>query len=82
MKNYGAVSSQTAKQMAEGAVKALEVSVAVSVTGIAGPTGGTDTKPVGTVFVAVAGMKNETKVFEHHFDGDRKPAFHPHPSLP
>ncbi|MGZ3690353.1 MAG: CinA family protein [Pseudobdellovibrio sp.] len=72
LKNFGAVSSQTAKQMAEGALKALEVSVAVSVTGIAGPTGGTDVKPVGTVFVAVAGMKNETKIFEHHFNGDRK----------
>lgn len=72
LKTKGAVSFETAKQMAEGALKALEVSVAVSVTGIAGPTGGSSTKPVGTVFIAVAGLESETKTFEHHFDGDRK----------
>ncbi|MBC7743253.1 MAG: CinA family protein [Bdellovibrionaceae bacterium] len=68
----GAVSTSVAKQMAEGAVKALEVSVAVSITGVAGPSGGTTLKPVGTVFIAVAGLQSETKVFEHHFGGDRK----------
>jgi nicotinamide-nucleotide amidase len=72
LKTDGAVSSSVAKQMAEGAQKALEVSVAVAITGIAGPSGGTAAKPVGTVFIAVAGLKSETKVFEHHFDGDRK----------
>ena len=72
LKTRGAVSTETAKQMAEGALKALESSVAVSVTGIAGPTGGSPQKPVGTVFIAVAGLKSETLAFEHHFDGDRK----------
>lgn len=72
LKNFGAVSSEVAKQMAEGAQKELGVSVAVAITGIAGPGGGTAVKPVGTVFVAVAGLGNETKVFEHHFDGNRK----------
>lgn len=72
LKTKGAVSFEAAKQMAEGALKALEVSVAVSVTGIAGPGGGSSTKPVGTVFIAVAGLENETKAFEHHFDGDQK----------
>lgn len=72
LKANGAVSFQTAQEMAEGALKALEVSVAVSITGIAGPSGGSPAKPVGTVFIAVAGLKSETQSFEHHFNGDRK----------
>lgn len=72
LKNFGAVSFEVAKQMAEGAQKELGVSVAVAITGIAGPGGGTVVKPVGTVFIAVAGLESETQIFEHHFDGDRK----------
>lgn len=68
----GAVSSETAKQMAEGCLSQLDVHLSVSLTGIAGPSGGTAAKPVGTIFVAVAGAKSETQVFEHHFRGDRK----------
>lgn len=70
--NFGAVSFQTAKKMAEEAAVGLEVSVAVSVTGIAGPTGGSSSKPLGTVFIAVAGLKSDTQIFEHHFKGVRK----------
>lgn len=72
LKNFGAVSSVVAKQLAESAQKELGVSVAIAISGIAGPDGGTVVKPVGTVFVAVAGLENETKIFEHHFDGNRK----------
>ena len=72
LKTVGAVSRDTATQMAVGATAGLNVSVAVSVTGIAGPTGGTAAKPVGLVFIAVAGLKNEVQVFEHHFSGERK----------
>lgn len=72
LNSAGAVSSESALQMAEGCVKQLDVRLSVSLTGIAGPSGGTPTKPVGTVFIAVAGLKSETKVFEHHFKGDRK----------
>lgn len=78
--NHGAVSFETAKQLAEGALAVLNVKVSVAITGIAGPSGGTPTKPVGTVFIAVAGLKNEegsinmlqTEVYECHFQGDRQ----------
>lgn len=72
LKTHGAVSQATAAQMATGVLQALDVTVAVAVTGIAGPSGGTPQKPVGTVFIATAGLNREVQVFEHHFEGDRK----------
>lgn len=51
---YGAVSEQTALAMADGIRKAAESDIGISVTGIAGPTGGTESKPVGTVYVGIS----------------------------
>ncbi len=55
---YGAVSRQVVEQMAQGAVKVLNTDYAIATSGVAGPTGGTDEKPVGTVWIAVADNKN------------------------
>lgn len=66
----GAVSSETAAQMAEGVRKLLKVDIAVSLTGIAGPDGGSDEKPVGLVWFGLAtadGVRTEKAIFR----GDR-----------
>ncbi len=68
---HGAVSHEVARAMAEGARLRAHADVALSVTGIAGPTGGTPVKPVGTVFVACA-TEARTLVLQHRFRGDRR----------
>ena len=67
---HGAVSAQTAVAMAEGARAALGVDVAVAVTGIAGPAGGSPGKPVGLTYVAVADAAGHD-VQRCHWGGDR-----------
>lgn len=66
----GAVSSEVAKAMAEGLREATHADIGLSVTGIAGPGGGTPGKPVGTVFVGLA-SKDGTFVNRFLFSGDR-----------
>ncbi len=70
LNTYGAVSAPVAKAMAEGARKALQTEIAVSVTGLAGPGGDDFRNPVGTVFVGYAD-KNTAIAVEYHFTGDR-----------
>lgn len=67
---YGAVSEQVARAMAEGARKVSGADIAISVTGIAGPTGGTAAKPVGLVYMALSAADG-TIAFEHRFSGSR-----------
>ena len=68
---YGAVSSQTAQEMADGARARLNSRIAVSVTGIAGPGGEEPGKPVGTVWMGLSTEKG-TETRELHFDGSRE----------
>ena len=70
LKKFGAVSAQTALEMAVGARLTAGSDYAVSATGIAGPGGGSEEKPVGLVYIAVA-SKNSVVVKENRFSGDR-----------
>jgi nicotinamide-nucleotide amidase len=70
--SYGAVSSETAYAMAEGALTHSQADIAIAITGIAGPEGGNATKPVGTIWIGFS-LKRLTTITEHYvFTGDRQ----------
>ncbi|MGJ0516708.1 MAG: nicotinamide-nucleotide amidase [Methylomicrobium sp.] len=71
LQQYGAVSSQTASEMVAGALKFSDADMALAVTGIAGPGGGTAEKPVGLVFIAWQTRGQPCRCLEQHFEGDR-----------
>jgi len=71
LNGFGAVSSETVIEMARGARKLMDADIAVSVSGIAGPGGGTADKPVGTTWVGLATNDGEWSR-EFHFKGDRE----------
>lgn len=68
---FGAVSIQTVEEMVKGACDQLKTDCALSVSGIAGPGGGTLEKPVGLVYIGLK-IKDQVWSFEHHFEGNRK----------
>lgn len=72
LESYGAVSEQTACAMVEGALSHSHAQVAVAITGIAGPDGGTEEKPVGTVCLAWYREGQQVQSTKIHFDGDRQ----------
>ena len=71
LNTHGAVSKEVAVLMAMGAVARSEANLAVSVTGIAGPDGGSTIKPVGLVYMAIARKGDETLHFRDVFEGNR-----------
>lgn len=71
IERYGAVSSECVAAMAEGVRKLTGTDYSVATSGIAGPGGGSDEKPVGTVWIGVSSQKG-TETFKLHFKGDRK----------
>lgn len=68
----GAVSKETAMAMAAGALKNSKADIAISITGIAGPDGGTPEKPVGTVWIGYASRQQTPDAKLHTFEGDRQ----------
>jgi len=70
LSRYGAVSHETCLEMVKGVQSKAKVDIGISITGIAGPGGGTDEKPVGLVYIGVM-FKDKCYTLEHHFRGDR-----------
>lgn len=71
IERHGAVSEQTALEMAKGLLVKADIDIALSVTGIAGPTGGTQAKPVGLVYIGIA-SKDYYLVIKYQFSGNRE----------
>ncbi|MBN2620906.1 nicotinamide-nucleotide amidohydrolase family protein [candidate division WOR-3 bacterium] len=71
LQRYGAVSKQTAREMAQRVRDSLQTDIGLGITGIAGPTGGSRTKPVGCVYISVA-IGKKIVVKEYTFQGTRK----------
>lgn len=68
---HGAVSRETAEEMAEGIRRKAHVDIGIATTGIAGPGGGTPDKPVGLVYIALS-TEHDSRVEKHVFHGTRK----------
>ncbi len=72
LEKYGAVSEQTAREMVEGVLSHSNAQIAASITGIAGPSGGSPEKPVGTVYTAIADVEGRIEVVRNFFPGNRE----------
>lgn len=71
MIEHGAVSIQTVDEMLQGVIKKFDATYAIAVSGVAGPTGGTKEKPVGTVVIGIMSTLGAKDIQIYHFDGTR-----------
>ncbi|MGH8502613.1 MAG: CinA family protein [Gammaproteobacteria bacterium] len=76
LQTHGAVSERTAREMALGAHRNSRAHIAVAITGVAGPDGGTAAKPVGTVWIAWLCRSDDVVCLHHRFEGDRERVRH------
>ena len=72
LENFGAVSQEVANEMSKGALKNSEANLGISITGIAGPEGGSLAKPVGTVYFSIANQKKVILEQQSDFKGSRE----------
>lgn len=72
LRQHGAVSAETAAEMAEGLLNSGNCTIAVATTGIAGPKSDNTQKPVGLAYIAVASVENGVKTYQFNFVGDRQ----------
>ncbi|MBI3874088.1 MAG: CinA family protein [Arcobacter sp.] len=72
MVNYGVVSIEVVSEMLVGVLKKFNATYAIAVSGVAGPNGGTDLKPVGTVVIGLMNIFGYKNIQQYHFTGDRK----------
>lgn len=72
MMKYGVVSCEVVEQMCQGVLKKFNANYSIAISGIAGPTGGTKNKPVGTVALGIMGINNIKDISIYHFSGNRK----------
>ena len=70
IKKYGAVSKETATEMVRGLFKKTNTNICISTTGIAGPAGGSKSKPVGLVYIGIR-LKGKTEILKKNFNGSR-----------
>ena len=71
MIDNGVVKIEVVKEMLDGVIKKFDASIGVAVSGVAGPNGGTENKPVGTVVIGIKDNKNYLNVNVYHFSGSR-----------
>lgn len=72
LKNYGAVSIEVVNEMLDGVIKKFDANFAIAISGIAGPTGGTKNKPVGTVVIGICDDNDHKIVNVYNFSGSRE----------
>ena len=72
LENFGAVSKEVVEEMLKGTLEKFSADFAIAISGIAGPTGGSEKKPVGTVVIGVSDSKHHKIVDTYHFQGSRE----------